>query len=244
MTDFCNAEVNFDSLNIHHPDVELLAAYHEILSEEDNHECDVELYSLYKYFEENKDSFESLTEAEDDNALATSFDATSDTEDVPEDFSDDSEDDSSEEDEELGRNEETFDNKYPEVNQEETLKKVYDEWLVEVSNKPFYKTVESYYQSSQSGTLNFVDRNFLWKLIKAISSCITHLFIEGEQKEEAICLVDKYYDSLINCLNSVVHASSKEDVSNAFLYMVDFLGFVREDEEATDNDTNEEIDKF
>ena len=128
----------------------------------------------------------------------------------------------------LGKNEETFSNKYPEVDEVEVLKKCYVTWLDVMVNKPFYKTIASFYDLAKMNQLNFVDRSFLWNFLKAISSCITHLLIEGAQREEAICLVDKYFDSLSDCLQSTIHAKSKDDVIQAFLYMVSFLGLNRD----------------
>ena len=137
--------------------------------------------------------------------------------------------------------EETFASKYPQVDTETILLSTYRDWILGVKGKPFFKTLVAFYEDSQAGLLNFTDRIFLWKFIKAISSCLTHLLIEGEQREEALCLVDKYYDSLIHCLNSVVHAADKEDVISSFQYMVDFLGISKnlESEEKESEDLDE-----
>lgn len=121
----------------------------------------------------------------------------------------------------------SFSEKYPEAT-ESLLKEVYEEWLQSIKGKPFVKTIRNAYELYMSNTLNFLDRDFLWKFIKAISSCLTHLLIEGEQREEALCLVDKYYDSIIQCLNGVVHASDREDVVTSFRYMAEFLGIAKE----------------
>lgn len=121
----------------------------------------------------------------------------------------------------------SFSEKYPETT-ESLLKTIYEEWVQSVKNKPFVKTIRSAYELYMSNTLNFLDRDFLWRFIKAISSCLTHLLIEGEQREEALCLVDKYYDSIVQCLNGVVHASDREDVVTSFRYMTEFLGIAKE----------------
>lgn len=141
--------------------------------------------------------------------------------------------------EEMSDGEESFANKYPTVDAQEVLNDSYKEWLMSVESKPFYKTIKGYYEMSLSGYLNYMERSFLWKFLKAISSAITHLLIEGEQKEEAISLVEKYYDSLVQCMNSVVHATDKEAVSQAFQYMIEFLNLVEEensDESKSDED--------
>ena len=217
-------------------DIHLLTAYQEILENPTNYP---KFTALFNYFnntinEAEDETPEAGADSEDestDSGLTNDFDLP-DSAESGDDF-------------DLGKNEETFSNKYPEVNEEETLKKVYEEWIENVRNKPFYKTIESYYASAQAETLNYVDRNFLWKLIKAISSCLTHLFIEGEQKEESLCLVDRYYDSLINCLNSVVHANAKEDVVNSFIYIVDLLGLSNELlNKSEDSSSGGEEDRF
>lgn len=115
-----------------------------------------------------------------------------------------------------------FQEVYPKANTAELLEEQYKEWLSEVSYKSFYKTIASYYDQFNSGDL-IISRDFMFQLIKAISSCITHLSIEAEQKNSAILLFETYYDSLINCLNNVVHASTEEDVLASYSYMVDFI---------------------
>lgn len=141
--------------------------------------------------------------------------------------------------ENLGDEEETFSNKYPNVDGEEVLKQTYNDWLENINKKPFYKAIEGYYNQKLSGSLNYLERGFLWKFMKAISSAITHLLIEGEQKEEAIYLVQKYYDSLAACLDKVIHAADKEDVIQAFDFMVEFLGILSDDDEVTDSEKDE-----
>lgn len=131
--------------------------------------------------------------------------------------------------EDLGDEEETFGNKYPEVDGAAVLQQSYNDWLENISRKPFYKVIEGFYSQKLSGSLNYLERGFLWKFMKSISSAITHLLIEGEQKEEAIYLVQKYYDSLSACLDKVIHAADKEDVIQAFDFMVEFLGILSED---------------
>lgn len=131
---------------------------------------------------------------------------------------------------ELGPEEETFTNKYPNVDADSLLVQAYDNFILSVKEKTFYKTIENYYELQTRGALNFVERKFLWRFLKAISSAITHLLIEGEQKEESITLVDKYYDSLVTCMNKVVHAADKQDVIQAFNYMIEFLGIAEPDE--------------
>ena len=134
----------------------------------------------------------------------------------------------SEDENALGKNEDTFENKYPDVDAQEILKKCYVNWLDSMTNKPFFKTIASFYDLAKQNQLNFVDRAFLWKFLKAVSSCITHILIEGEQREESICLVDTYFDSLNDCLLSTIHAKTKDDVIQSFLYMVSFLGLNRD----------------
>ena len=198
---------NFKSLDQSDPEISELTALEEIL--ESRGETNPYLNTLYK-----KIAGVTVNEAEDD---LEGFDqiSTGDAEEtLPED--------------ELGKNEETFANKYPNVDEKEVLKKSYVTWLDAMTNKPFFKTIASFYDLAKMNQLNFVDRAFLWKFLKAISSCITHLLIEGEQREESICLVDSYFDSLNDCLLSTIHAKSKDDVIQSFLYMVSFLGLNRD----------------
>ena len=131
---------------------------------------------------------------------------------------------------ELGPGQESYTNKYPDKDATADLVKSYDEFILGVKEKPFYKTIESYYSIYTSGALNFMERKFLWKFMKAISSSITHLLIEGEQKEESLILVEKYYDSLVTAMNRVIHAADKQDVIQSFNYMVEFLGIASQEE--------------
>jgi len=192
-------KTNFRSMDTSDPEIKELARLEEIL--ESNGQTNPYLNTLYVQMKK------ALSEEGDE--------ATSDVV-------------SDEEDPELGKNEETFQSKYPNVDAKETLKRVYVEWIDAMSNKPFYKTIAAFYDMAKMNQLNFVDRAFLWKFLKAISSCITHLLIEGEQKEESICLVDMYFDSLNECLLNSIHAKSKDDVIQSFLYMVSFLGLNRD----------------
>lgn len=128
----------------------------------------------------------------------------------------------------LDKSEDTeFQDVYPKANTAELLEDQYKEWLSEVTYKSFYKTIASYYDEFNSGDL-IISRDFMFQLIKAISSCITHLAIEAEQKNSAILLFESYYDSLVNCLNNVVHASTEEDVLASYSYMVDFINLDRD----------------
>ena len=199
---------NFKALDQSNPDVAELTALEELL--ESRGETNPYLLTLYKKF-----SGELVKEADDVN----SFDDLSKLVDQEQ---------ASEEPEDLGKNTETFANKYPDVDEKEVLKRCYVGWLDAMTNKPFFKTIASFYDSAKMNQLNFVDRAFLWKFLKAISSCITHLLIEGEQREESICLVDTYFDSLNDCMLSTIHAKSKDDVIQSFLYMVSFLGLNRD----------------
>ena len=189
---------NFRGMDQTKPDIAELAALEEIL--ESRGETNPYLLTLYKALNEKAEvnSFDEL-QAEAEDAEDT-----------------------------LGKNEETFQSKYPEVDSKEVLKKSYVTWLDSMTNKPFFKAIASFYDQAKKNQLNFVDRTFLWNFLKAISSCITHLLIEGAQREEAICLVDTYFDSLSDCLQSTIHAKSKDDVIQAFLYMVSFLGLNRD----------------
>lgn len=209
-------KTNFKSLNQSDPVISELTALEEIL--ESTGESNPYMISLYRKFsgkkinEADADSFEDLQASAAEQEKESS--AESSAEELPED--------------ELGKNEETFANKYPNVDEKEVLKKSYVTWLDAMTNKPFFKTIASFYDMAKMNQLNFVDRAFLWKFLKAISSCITHLLIEGEQREESICLVDTYFDSLNDCLLSTIHAKSKDDVIQSFLYMVSFLGLNRD----------------
>lgn len=208
-----------------HPDVLLWEAYKEIALSQSEAEAFPYLSSLYNYFSGNP-----LKEADDFDAEIAN---------APEVNSDGEED--SLENLDLPDGQETFSNKYPEVDLPSLLERTYNDWILGIKGKPFYKTIRSYYEIHLSGSLNFLDREFLWKLLKAISSCITHLLIEGEQKEEALCLIEKYYDSLIQCLNSVIHAADREDVVSSFNYMVDFLGISKEFAKEGDNLSEDEF---
>lgn len=216
--------VTVESLNSEDADIAYFEALTEIAESQNDVEAQPYINSLYSYFKEHP-----VTEAPD------SFE---EPEEAPEDLDKEIEDDGSNGEEELGPNDQTFANKYPEVDAEATLVKSYDNWLSSMKIKPFYKTLRTYYEYYLANTLNFLDREFLWGLIKAISSCITHLIIEGEQKEEAMTLVDKYYDSLVHCMNTTIHATDKGDVVSSFQYMVDFLGIV--DEYSTEDDSEDE----
>jgi hypothetical protein len=122
----------------------------------------------------------------------------------------------------------SFEEEYPEEDADTILETLYEDWLAQVRNKPFVKTIRGYHDVQQRGGLNILDREFLWRLIKAISSCITHVVIEAEQRVESIILVQTYYDGLVGCMNTVVHAADQEDVMRSFQYMVDFLGISKE----------------
>ena len=194
---------DFKSLDQSNPDIAKLTAIEAAM--ESHGQSNPYMNTLYAHFK-------SLSEASDD---VDSFDSGADA-------------DGSDPDDELGKNEETFATKYPTVDAKETLKKVYVQWLDAMSNKAFFKTIAAFYDMAKMNQLNFIDRAFLWKFLKAVSSCITHLLIEGEQREESVCLVDTYFDSLNECLLNTIHAKSKDDVIQSFLYMVSFLGLNRD----------------
>ncbi len=224
-------DIAVECLNSESADVVYFEALKEIAEDQNDIEARPYINSLYTYFKENP-----LAEAPED----ASFDI---PEDAPEDLDNEIEDNGSNGEEELGPNDQTFANKYPEVDADDILVKAYDSWLSSMKIKPFYKTLRTYYEYYLANTLNFLDRDFLWGLIKAISSCITHLVIEGQQKEEALTLVDKYYDSLVHCMNTTVHATDKGDVVSSFQYMVDFLGIVDEYSNEDDSeDDNKEVE--
>lgn len=223
---------DFRSLDQADPEIKRLTEIEAIL--EANGQTNPYFNTLYKKLSEADDvkGFDDLQANANDLADATSVDM---------------EDDEAEDEEDtLGKNEETFANKYPDVDAKECLKKCYVTWLDSMTNKPFFKTIASFYDLAKMNQLNFVDRAFLWKFLKAVSSCITHILIEGEQREESICLVDTYFDSLNDCLLSTIHAKSKDDVIQSFLYMVSFLGLNRdvhgevETIDTSDNTTNGE----
>jgi len=244
---------NFKSLDQTDPEIRELTALEEIL--ESTGETNPYLNTLYHKI--SRDLMEADEEASADDM--ESFDELP-AEDVASDDSASEEGDAGASDDteadELGKNEETFANKYPNVDEREVLKKSYVTWLDAMTNKPFFKTIASFYDLAKMNQLNFVDRAFLWKFLKAISSCITHLLIEGEQREESICLVDTYFDSLNDCLLSTIHAKSKDDVVQSFLYMVSFLGLNRDvhgeietlntgaGEETTNQDESSSIGEF
>ena len=202
---------NFKSLDQSDPEIQRLTEIESIL--ESRGQTNPYFITLYKAMNEADDikGFDDLQANAEDLA-----DVSVDT------------DEEEAEDDTLGKNEETFANKYPNVDAKECLKKCYVTWLDSMTNKPFFKTIASFYDLAKMNQLNFVDRAFLWKFLKAISSCITHILIEGEQREESICLVDTYFDSLNDCLLSTIHAKSKDDVIQSFLYMVSFLGLNRD----------------
>lgn len=201
---------NFKSMDQTNPDIAKLTELEELL--ESRGETNPYILTLYKKLNEAEENSE-ISGFEDLQASAESLDT---------------EEKAGESDDSLGKNEETFAHKYPEVDEKEVLKKCYVSWLDAMTNKPFFKTIASFYDLAKMNQLNFVDRSFLWNFLKAISSCITHLLIEGAQREEAICLVDTYFDSLSDCLQTTIHAKSKDDVIQAFLYMVSFLGLNRD----------------
>lgn len=232
---------DFKSMDQSKPDIAELTALEEIL--ESRGETNPYLLTLYKKLNEAGEGTDGDISTFDDLQASVEMDgAEENTEEAP--------------DEELGKNEETFANKYPDVNEKEVLKKCYVTWLDAMVNKPFFKTIASFYDLAKMNQLNFVDRSFLWNFLKAISSCITHLLIEGAQREEAICLVDTYFDSLSDCLQSTIHAKSKDDVIQAFLYMVSFLGLnrdihgnmetldVQEQGDTTNKDENSSVGEF
>ena len=212
---------DFKSMDQSDPEVAELTALEELV--ESRGETNPYLLTLYRKLtegdKEEATSEDTITGFEELQAQVGDLDVSVDEEELEADAP---------EEEQLGKNEETFANKYPDVDQKETLKKCYVTWLDSMTNKPFFKTVASFYDLAKMNQLNFVDRAFLWKFLKAISSCITHLLIEGEQREESVCLVDTYFDSLNDCLLSTIHAKSKDDVIQSFLYMVSFLGLNRD----------------
>ena len=233
---------DFKSMDQSKPDIAELTVLEEIL--ESRGETNPYLLTLYKKLNEAGEGTDGDISTFDDLQASVETDGAEEenTEEAP--------------DEELGKNEETFANKYPDVNEKEVLKKCYVTWLDAMVNKPFFKTIASFYDLAKMNQLNFVDRSFLWNFLKAISSCITHLLIEGAQREEAICLVDTYFDSLSDCLQSTIHAKSKDDVIQAFLYMVSFLGLnrdihgntetldVQEQGDTTNKDENSSVGEF
>lgn len=211
---------DFKSLDQTNEDIQELTAIEEIL-ESQGEVQNLQLSSLYaKIVSLNEDAPTSFDEIQADAPEM----AAAAEEEQPAVSVEDAEDEEST----LGKNEDSFENKYPEVDAQEVLKKCYVNWLDSMTNKPFFKTVASFYDLAKQNQLNFVDRAFLWKFLKAVSSCITHILIEGEQREESICLVDTYFDSLNDCLLSTIHAKTKDDVIQAFLYMVSFLGLNRD----------------
>lgn len=135
-----------------------------------------------------------------------------------------------------------FQDLYPKANTAELLDTQYAEWLSEITYKSFYKTISSYYDQYKSGDL-VISRDFMFQLIKAISSCITHLAIEAEQKNSAILLFETYFDSLVNCLNNVVHASTEEDVLASYSYMVSFINLNEDFVSETGTDMVENIEQ-
>ena len=209
---------DFKSLDQSNPDIKKLTELEAVL--ESRGETNPYFLTLYNKM--------ALMEADEGSSEIDSFDdlqaSVADVAEKQDETSDD-----------LGSNEETFANKYPDVDQKEILKKCYVTWLDEMTSKPFFKTIVSFYDLAKKNQLNFVDRSFLWNFLKAISSCITHLLIEGAQREEAVCLVDMYFDSLSDCLQATIHAKSKDDVIQAFLYMVSFLGLNRDVHSDTGN---------
>lgn len=221
---------DFKSLKSDSPDIAELAALEELV--ESRGETNPYLLTLYKKFalneadgDEGGDDISAFDELQSD---ASELEKEDSGETEKPDGSSAGEGENAEEDDSLGKNEETFANKYPDVDEKEVLKKSYVTWLDAMVNKPFFKTIANFYDLAKMNQLNFVDRSFLWNFLKAVSSCITHLLIEGAQREEAICLVDSYFDSLNDCLNTTIHAKSKDDVIQAFLYMVSFLGLNRD----------------
>ena len=229
---------DFKSLDQSNPDIKKLTELEAVL--ESRGETNPYFLSLYKKF--------ALTEADKGSDEINSFDDLQDSIKADSNEAQDANDS-------LGSNEETFANKYPDVDQKELLKKCYVTWLDEMTSKPFFKTIASFYDLAKKNQLNFVDRSFLWNFLKAISSCITHLLIEGAQREEAVCLVDMYFDSLSDCLQATIHAKSKDDVIQAFLYMISFLGLNRDvhsdtgnseiqDTETTNKDEKSSVGEF
>ncbi len=238
---------DFKSLDQSNPDIAKLTELETIL--ESRGETNPYLLTLYKKL--------ALTEADEEASdKEDSLDAfNAALQDVKAENAESSEGDENQTDDSLGPNEDTFANKYPNVDEKEVLKKCYVSWLDAMTTKPFFKTISSFYELAKINQLNFIDRSFLWNFLKAISSCITHLLIEGAQREEAICLVDTYFDSLNDCLQTTIHAKSKDDVIQAFLYMISFLGLNRDihseiqssagqDEDTTNKDEKGSVGEF
>lgn len=136
----------------------------------------------------------------------------------------------------------TFADEYPKLDEASVLEACYNEWLERSRSKPFYKVIKAYNANKEKGSLNPTDRIFLWKFIKSISSTITHLIIEVETHPEAICLMDKYFDGLMQCLNTVIHASDTEDVMTSFRYMVEFLGISNSEQASSDEHAEEDAE--
>ena len=226
---------DFKSLDQSQPYIAELTEIEKIL--ESNGQVNPYFVTIYRHLTEAPEDLESFDEFGEEDETETggsdegmeNGDAVLNDEPPVEDASEDADNP-----DELGKNEDSFEHKYPDVDAKETLKKSYVTWLDSMTNKPFFKTMAAFYDLAKMNQLNFVDRAFLWKFLKAVSSCITHLLIEGEQREESICLVDTYFDSLNDCLLSTIHAKDKDDVIQSFLYMVSFLGLNR------DQDGNEE----
>ena len=125
----------------------------------------------------------------------------------------------------------SFEEEFPKIDADKLLEVQYSNWLSEIKNKTFYKIVRGYQVEEQGGSLNFNDRTFLWKLLKAISSCITHLAIEVELHPESLILFEEYYDGLVACMNNVVHARNQSDVQASYMYMLDMLSLSDSQEE-------------
>ena len=118
----------------------------------------------------------------------------------------------------------SFEEEYPFVNKEDLLTAQYEAFINEVDNKPFFKIIKKYFEDYLMNRLDVVNRDFLWDLIKAISSTITHLAIEAGNKPSSILLFESYYNSLVSCLNNVVHASNDDDILASYEWMTNFLG--------------------
>lgn len=144
-------------------------------------------------------------------------------------------------DDESDSSETSFEETYPEVDADSTLEMCYERWLAEIENKPFFKTIKNYKTVYLANRLDVLDRTFLLRLIKAVSSLITHIVIEAELRPEAIVLLERYYDDLVSCMNLVVHSADKEDIYQAFTYVLEFLQLIDEEEKATASEDNDEF---
>lgn len=205
----------------------MLETYREILVSNNDFsgEASTILESLFDYQQQGF----SLKEDDDDTSMVDTSGTGGERFELPNSSdpkggADAQDDDSQDSTEDLDDGQSTFADEYPNADEDSVLETIYTSWLAGIKGKPFYKTIKNYSDDDSKGLLNPSDRTFLWRLIKSVSSSITHIIIEVETQPESICLMDKYYDGLVKCMDSIVHAADTEDVMTSFRYMVDFLG--------------------